>query len=253
MPPKKDWKEWARKRDEAAAAAGGPQPAPPADRARAAEDRVKLRSGIEKAAFFQKWFYAVFFADPQGALECFLDRVEQGIETGRYTQAEVLEYFNRPSSQPGIIQMLSFSIPGRKVYAHELASWDAQGVVEEYMQRAYASAEGDVERLGNLAEGLSLGGGAAPVGNRVRRASLVPSAAWYPTSPAASLQAPMQRPGLAAFNARNTARQQERADAEAAALAAGRPPVPLPEAVASGVNRTHWRLMPEDDRKSWDR
>jgi hypothetical protein len=71
--------------------------------------------------------------------------------------------------------MLSFSIPGRKVYAHELASWDAEGVVEEYMQRVYASAEGDVERLGNLAGGLSLEGGAAPVGKRVRRASLVPS------------------------------------------------------------------------------
>ncbi len=61
----------------------------------------------------------------------------------------------------------------------------------------------------------------------------------------------MQRPGLAAFNTMNTARQQERADAEA--VAAGRPPVPLAEAVVSGVNRTHWQLMPEDDRKSWDR
>ena len=78
----------------------------------------------------------------------------------------------------------------------------------------------------------------------------------YPTWPAASLQAPIERPassrlGRAAFDAANMARQQELAD-EAADLA-GMPQKKLLTAVVNEVNRLQWNALTKSQKRGWHR
>jgi hypothetical protein len=179
-----------------------------------------------------------------------MDGVERGIESGDWTLEQALRFMRDPEFERSLETMLSLSVPDQRVFLEDLAAFEPQEVIENYMMERFRSANGDLSRLDRLAD-LSLGGDAAPTPAPVRRASLLPSAALYPTSPAASLQAPTKRPGRAAFDAANTANQQRLANTEADA--AGRPQAPLDADVVSRVNRLHWSALSKDAMGVWDR
>jgi hypothetical protein len=250
-------------------------PAPPdsAGRADMALSRLKKRAKVADAGFLHKWVYEAFYTDPVGAIALFLERVEAGIAEGRYDIEGVLKWIKDPANERGIQLMLSMSVPGQIVFDHQLEAWKAAEVIEAYLNRIFTSAQGDVERLPQLLAELSLQGDALKKGDApeppapapVRRASLLPSPALYPTSPAACLQAPTERPASSSsrpassssrpapdvFIEENTARQQRFADLEADAAA--RPRTKLLRAVVDKVNRQpeQWRTMSASDKSRW--
>jgi len=183
---KKDFAAMAKERDlqaKAAAAATGSQtaaqPAAPAGVPLAAPPASADRAQTaEEAEFFNGWFAAVFFADPKGALKKFEDRVAQGIEMGHYTIERAEQWIRDPANERAIQTMLALSVPGQSVHAEGLDVLEPAAVIENYMQERFKSANGDLSRLPQIAS-LSLGGAAAPApAARVRRASLLPSAAF---------------------------------------------------------------------------
>ena len=248
-----------------AAPVAAPAPRDSAGRADNALSRLKKRAKVADAGYLHKWVDAAFYANPVGAIALFLERVEAGIADGRYEIEGVLKWIKDPDNERGIQLMLSMSVPGQIVFDHELETWNAAEVIESYLNRIHTSAQGDVDHLPQLLADLSLKGDALkgdapepPAPAPVRRASLLPSAALYPTSPAASLQAPTKRPASSSsmpapdvFIEENTARQQRFADAEADAAA--KPRTTLRRAVVTAVNRQQWRTMPKSDKSRWQR
>ena len=258
MPPRKNFAALAALRNASAAAASGSQPAlkpaatgpaapAPPDSADEAKKRLKDRAAIRTAFSFQPWYEAAFFDEPTGALKEFINRLEQGVADGRFTLGEVQEYIGNPRNQQGILLLLSLSVPGQRVYADELDTFQPETVIEKYMQKVYKEAGGDLDRLKNL----SLTGKPAPVRAPVRRAPRAPSAALRPTSPAASLQGPTKRPGLAFFNEMNAARQQESADL--AADRSGEARKALAPSIVADANATLWQDLSENEKRIWDR
>ena len=184
MGKKKDFAAVAKERElKAAAAATGSQtaaqPAAPAGVPLAAPPHSADRAQTaEEAAFFKGWFDAGFYDNPTGALKEFLDRVERGIESGDYTAEEAEQWVRHPANYRAIQTMLALSVPGQSVHAEDLDVFEPAAVIEKYLQQLYDSANGDLSRLPQFAS-LSLGGDAAPApAARVRRASLLPSAAF---------------------------------------------------------------------------
>jgi hypothetical protein len=255
MPKKTDYAALRKALDlQAAAAAAQPaapaaQPAAPAG-VPAPPDSADRAQTAEEAEFFKRWFDALFYENPSGAIKGFMDRVERGIESGDWTLEQALRFMRDPNFERSLETMLSLSVPGQPVFLEDLADFEPQTVIENYMQQCFRSANADLSRLAQFAD-LSLGGDAAPTPAPVRRASLLPSAALHPTSPSASLQAPTKRPGRAAFEAANTANQQRLANEEADA--AGRPQAPLDADIVSRVNRRHWSALSKDAMGVWDR
>ena len=187
MPPRKDFAALAALRNASAAAASGSQPAlkpaatgpaapAPPDSADEAKKRLKDRAAIRTAFSFQPWYEAAFFDEPTGALKEFINRLEQGVADGRFTLGEVQEYIETPLSQQGFVLLLSLSVPGQRVYADELDTFQPETVIERYMQKVYNEAGGDLSRRKNL----SLTGKPAPVRDPVRRVPRAPSAALPP-------------------------------------------------------------------------
>ena len=262
MPPKAriDFAALKRERDlKAAAATGshpaappappGPAPGPPPDRAGDAEGRAKLVEENVKAELARTWFGAAF-DNPTGALADFLELAAAGIIAGRFTEADAEQWICDPENAHELMTMLSLSVPGQRVFLEDLETMNPSAVVRDYIKQLFDSVNGDQSLLTQIGN-LSLDGDAAPARPRVRRASLLPSAALYPTLPAACLQAPHVRLGRAAFDTANTANQQRLADAEAEAD--GRAPAPLDAAFVSRVNNTHWTALSTDVMKLWDR
>ena len=262
MPPKPrtriDFAAMARERDLKAAAATGshpaappapPGPAPPPDRAGDAEGRAKLVEENVKAELARTWFGAAF-DNPTGALADFLELAAAGIIAGRFTEADAEQWIRDPENAHELMTMLSLSVPGQRVFLEDLETMNPSAVVRDYIKQLFDSVNGDPSLLPQIGD-LCLDGDAAPARPRVRRASLLPSAALYPTLPAACLQAPHVRLGRAAFDTANTANQQRLADAEAEAD--GRAPAPLDAAFVSRVNNTHWTALSTDVKKLWDR
>ena len=254
-----DFAAMARERDlKAAAATGsdpaapparhGPGPATPPDQAGDAEDRAKLVEENVKAELAQTWFNAAF-NNPTGALADFLEAAAAGIIAGRFTEAEAEQWICHPENAHEIMTILSLSVPGRDVFLEDLATMNPSAVVRDYIKQLYDSVNGDLSLLAQIGD-LSLKGDAPPAPAQVRRASLLPSAALYPTLPAACLQAATKRLGRAAFDTANTANQQRLADAEA--KADGRAPAPLDAAFVS-VNNNHWLALSTDLKRRWDR
>ena len=256
MPPKKVDYAALRKALDLQAAAAAAQPAAPAAQPAAPAgvpappDSADRAQTADEAEFFKGWFDAVFYDNPTGVIKKFLEGVEQGIERGDYTLEQALQWMRDPKSELCIQTMLSLSVPGQRVLPEDLAAWEPVQVIETSLRQLFDSANGDLSRLRQFAD-LSLGGAAAPAPAPVRRASLLPSAALHPTSPAASLQAPTKQPGRAVFDARNTDRQQELADAEADA--ASKPRVKLLPAVVNGVNRKQWSALTAAQKRRWHR
>ena len=254
-----DFAAMARERDLKAAAATGsdpaapparPGPATPPDQAGDAEDRAKLVEENVKAELAQTWFNAAF-NNPTGALADFLEAAAAGIIAGRFTEAEAEQWICHPENAHEIMTILSLSVPGQRFVTvlKDLATMNPSAVVRDYIKQLFDSVNGDPSLLPQIGS-LSLDGDAAPARPRVRRASLLPSAALYPTLPAACLQAATKRLGRAAFDTANTANQQRLADAEA--KADGRAPAPLDAAFVS-VNNNHWLALSTDLKRRWDR
>ena len=148
-------------------------PAPPDSAGRAdALSRLKLRAKEkEDAGLLHTWVDAAFCESPEGALAVFFERVEEGIAEGRYKIEDVLQWIKDPANEQGIQTMLSMSLPGQRVFAHQLESWNSAAVIENYLNGLYASAQGEVSRLPKLLADLSLGGNEAPPARaQVRRA-----------------------------------------------------------------------------------
>ena len=262
MPPKPrtriDFAAMARERDLKAAAATGsdpaapparPGPATPPDQVREAEGRAKLVEENVKAELARTWFGAAFDY-PTGALADFLELAAAGIIAGRFTEADAEQWIRDPENAHELMTILSLSVPGQRVFLEDLETLNPSAVVRDYIKQLFDSVNGDQSLLTQIGN-LSLDGDAAPARPRVRRASLLPSAALYPTLPATCLQVPHVRPGRAAFDAKNTANQQRLANAEADT--AGRPQAPLDADVVRCVNRLHWNALSKDAMRRWDR
>jgi hypothetical protein len=260
MPPRNriDFAALKRERDLKAAAATGshpaalpapPGPAQPPDQAGDAEDRAKLVEENVKAELAQTWFGAAFDS-PTGPLADWLELAAAGIIAECFTEADAEQWIRDPENAHELMTMLSLSLPGQRVSLEDLETMNPSAVVRVYIKQLFDSVNGDASLLPQIGN-LSLDGDAAPARSRVRRASLLPSAALYPTLPAACLQAATKRLGRAAFDTANTANQQRLADAEA--KADGRAPAPLDAAFVSRVNNTHWKALSTDLKRRWDR